>query len=67
MDSVERADLVHVQNLAGDEDDDDPPASMYARNVLDGSERVDISNAGGDFLFLEEAITNQVRAQATPK
>lgn len=67
MDAGERATLAYIQNLASEESEDLPPPVLSLNDVLDGSERLDISHAGGEFASLEEDLEREIRAEARPK
>lgn len=58
MDPEQLAEYTHLQDM-GDDDEIEPPNFRSHANVLDGSERIDISHAGGEFQSLEEGIEEE--------
>lgn len=61
MDSGHRDNIAHLQDLAEDEDFNaghipEVPDTVNMAGVLDGSERIEISHAGGEFRSLEEDL-----------
>ena len=61
MDPEHRENLDRLQGLAADDDFDpghlpEAPNTVRMDDVLDGSERINLSHAGGEFNTLEEDI-----------
>lgn len=69
MGGEERAQFEHLRDLA--DDDDLNPESIGAgsfrnmEDVLDGSARIEISHAGGEFASLEEDIEDETEDEET--